>query len=552
MDTSDLSNNAARPPGTGAGTAWSGLPLPLRECGEITVLRLSSALSDALIQASEQLFKEATEALTPHEREAFVEAAEFARNHRRGITYDFMKHFELRYLRSCQRKSSNLLGHFIDFDTKELKVVEHHVLDDSLEPGKITEAIQNSCWKTLQMLTSQFRDLLNDNDLLPNDIPLGPKVIEAAVSDAIRDQPARHKAKQRLAHALRWPLAARVNLLYRDLVDHLSARDLKSFAVDNTPPATAPAAISTAPATSPAAKPTSIPKVSAVPAPAKPAPVQEEAPASPKQKAPEAPAPIPATTDDSIAEMELSAEANASTAAWDEVARCMEDPGLPRIVAEFLSNHWRRLLALIHLHYGPDSTAWRDAVRTMDELAWCLTAKSTQEDCMRLTEGMPYLLQSLNDGMEALKLPQEVRNALLVFLSKRHAEVVKASMAQASLAAAQTLTSQAPQQVAAPPAPSTPTVQEKAPETWLAGLKVGTWLTFQAPDGEAKELKLAWVSPQRSLFLLTNKQGERALSLSAADFVKRLKEGEVQIIQSPHNAPADASAERGHSIQKTA
>lgn len=545
MDTSDFSNNAVRPPGTGAGTAWSGLPLPLRECGEITVLRLSSALSDALTQASEQLFKEATEALTPHEREAFVEAAEFARNHRRGIIYDFMKHFELRYLRSCQRKSSSLLGHFIDFDTKELKVVEHHVLDDSLEPGKITEAIQNSCWKTLQMLTSQFRDLLNDNDLLPNDIPLGPKVIEAAVSDAIRDQPARHKAKQRLAHALRWPLAARVNLLYRDLVDHLSARDLKSFAADDARPAATPAA-------PPPAKPVAMPAASATVAPAQPSPVQVASPPTQVQKTTEAPAPIAATTDGPSTEMGQSAEANASAAAWDEVARCMEDPGLPRIVAEFLSNHWRRLLALIHLHYGPDSTAWRDAVRTMDELAWCLTAKSTQEDCMRLTEGMPYLIQSLNDGMEALKLPKEVRNALLVFLSKRHAEVVKASMAQASLAAAQSLAAQAPQQVAPPPVPSTPPVAEKPPEAWLAGLKVGTWLTFQPPGGEAKELKLAWVSPQRSLFLLTNRQGERALSLSAADFAKRLKEGEVQIIQSPHNAPADDGAERGHSIQKTA
>lgn len=520
METSDLSSNAARLPGTGEGTAWSSLPLPLRECGEITVLRLSSALSDALAQASEQLFKEATEALTPHEREAFVEAAEFARNHRRGIIYDFMKHFELRYLRACQRKSSNLLGHFIDFDVKELKVVEHHVLDDSLEPGKITEAIQNSCWKTLQMLTSQFRDLLHDNDLLPNDIPLGPKVIEAAASDALRDQPARHNAKQRLAHALRWPLAARVNLLYRDLVDHLSARDLKAFASTGTP----------APTNS------SVQNTGNAPAPQPVPVVTEQAPPAAPATATHAPAP----------EMELSAEVDASAAAWDEVARCLEDPGLPRIVAEFLSSHWRRLLALIHLHYGPDSMAWRDAVHTMDALAWSLVAKSTQEDCMRLTEGMPNLLQSLNDGMEALKLPQEVRNPLLAFLSQRHAEVVKASMAQASLAAAQAMATQPP------PVPNTPAAEDKPPEAWLAGLKVGTWLSFQESGGVSKELKLAWVSPQRSLFLLTNRQGERALSLSATDFARRIREGEARVIHSPHNAPADEAAARGPSAKKTA
>ncbi len=519
MDTSDFSNNTARPPGTGAGAAWNELPLPLRECGEITVLRLSSALSDALVQASEQLFREATEALTPHERESFVEAAEFARNHRRGMVYDFMKHFETRYLRACQRKSSNLLGHFIDFDEKELKIVEHHVLDDSLEPGKITEAIQNSCWKTLQMLTSQFRDLLDDQELLPNDIPLGPKAIEAAVSDAIRDQPWRHQAKQRLAHALRWPLAARVNLLYRDLVDHLSARDLKAFAEADAVPATRPT-------------------VDAPP---------QQPPAAPERKAPEAVVAVAATTPASAPrpQLEQLAEVEALAAAWDEVARCLEDPGLPRVVADFLSNHWRRLLAGIHARFGEDSTAWRDGVRTMDELAWSLTAKSTQEDCLRLTEGMPYLLQSLNNGMDALNLPQEARNDLLAFLARRHAEVMRDSMALAIRAAPPA----APPPIQQPV--STPHV-EQAPEAWLAELKVGTWLEFQEPGGMSRELKLAWVSPHRSLFLLTNRQGQRALSLSAPDFASHVREGRTRVVQLPHTPPADDTAARGHAAKKTA
>jgi len=485
---------------------------------------LSSALSNALAQASEQLFREATEALTPHEREAFVEAAEFARNHRRGMVHDFMKHFETRYLRACQRKSSNLLGHFIDFDEKELKVVEHHVLDDSLEPGKITEAIQNSCWKTLQMLTSQFQDLLNDQELLPNDIPLGPKAIEAAVADAIRDQPWRHQAKQRLVHALRWPLAARVNLLYRDLVDHLSARDLKAFATTGTQTAAqspSPAVVQQPADLNAVRKPAEVPVATAV------------------VGAGQAPERAPAPTEEQLAEMDASA------AAWDEVARCLEDPGLPRIVADFLSNHWRRLLAGIHARFGGNSTAWRDGVRTMDELAWSLAAKSTQEECLRLTEGMPYLLQRLNKGIDALNLPQETRNDLLAFLSRRHAEVMRDSMALTLRATPPAAPVQTSQPVSPPPV-------EQAPETWLAELKVGTWLAFREPDGATRELKLAWVSPQRSLFLLTNRQGQRALSLSAADLAKRIRAGEARRIQPPHSAPADDNAPLGHPIQKTA
>jgi hypothetical protein len=187
-------------------------------------------------------------------------------------------------------------------------------------------------------------------------------------------------------------------------------------------------------------------------------------------------------------------------------------------VADFLSNHWRRLLAGIHARFGGDSTAWRDGVRTMDELAWSLAAKSTQEECLRLTEGMPYLLQRLNKGMDALNLPQETRNDLLAFLSRRHAEVMRDSMALTLRATPPAAPAPTPQPVSAPPV-------EQAPETWLAELKVGTWLAFREPDGATRELKLAWVSPQRSLFLLTNRQGQRALSLSAADLAKCIRTG---------------------------
>lgn len=497
MDTSDTGSREARPADTSAGPGWNDLPLPLRECGEIAVLRLSSALSDALAQTSELLFTEATEALTPHEREAFLDAAEFARNHRRGIVYDFMKHFEDRFIRACHRRPSTLLGHVIDFDVKELRIIEHHVLDDSLEPGKITEAIQNACWKTLQSLTSQFRAMLGDHDLMPSDIPLGPKIIEAATSDAIRDQPWRHKAKQRLAHALRWPLAARVNQLYRDLVDHLSARDLKAFSVvaqASAPPVSQPTA-QTAQAARPAEPPAALHNDKAT---------------------------MQGTADPE------SVETDASTAAWDEVARCLDVAGLPQVVTDFLSHHWRNHLAAIHAGHGPDSGAWRDAVHTMDDLVWSLAAKPSREDCLRLMEGMPDLLRRLGEGMDALNLRPEIRNDLLVFLTRHHAELVKASLARAPA-------------TAEPVAPPIPAVDDEPRiDVWIAGLKAGTWLEFHEPGGDAKELKLAWISPHRSLFLLTNRLGERALSLSAEAFARMAQEGALRCMahaQAGHAGP---------------
>ena len=538
MEAPDKTNTETRLPGPATRGGWDAIPQPLRECGEIAVLRLSSALSDALTQAAEQLLDEAPQALTPHEREAFLDAANFARAHRHSLVYDFMKHFEHRYVRACLRKPNPLFGHVIDFDVKDMKIIEHQVLDDSLDPGKITEAIQNSSWKSLQTLASRFRELLDYQDLLANDIPLGPKLIEAAVTDAIRDQPWRHQGKHQLVSALRWGLAARVNLLYRDLVDHLSAQDLKGF--------TAP--------------------VEKTDAQALPLDSQAENRADPRPMAAEA-----AMHDLSPPGIPRPREAGVSAAAQDEVpqdesarkevARCLVGTAMPHVFREFLTNQWQALLTTIHAKYGMDSPAWREATRTMDDLAWSLTVKSSREDCVRLMEGMPGLLKRLHMGQEALGIPQEARDRFFIELAVYHAKVVNLSLSYTPAVQAEPPPNQAeptrdqsivqPANQTVEPAVPTPPSQQ-APEESLAGISAGIWLEFQEPGAAPRELKLAWVSPRKSLYLLTNRQGKRALSLTAGEFAHVLREGQARIIPPTQESPANDGCAPGHSSKKTA
>jgi hypothetical protein len=408
-----------------ARAALETLSLPLQECGEIAALRLSGALADALSQAEVQLMKEAGQALTPRERDDFLDAADLARVHRRSLAHDFMKHFEQRYVRACQRKNSALLGHVIDFDVKELRIVEHHVLDESLEPGLIAEAIQNASWKTLQALASHFRELLKSQDLLPNDIPLGPKLIEAATADAIRDQPWRHRSKHRLVRALRWGLAARVNLLYRDLVDHLNASDLRS-----------------------------------------------SAPAKEKATRPEP---------------QRSAAVEQPKTLWQrrsEAATSAVVPSSPEVVTD---------------HETHQSKNIADAPKPMPE---------------QVMAAVPGQITDMPST------PATV-----------------APVATAEAAAAPT--------AAAPP--------EKAlPDSCLEGLTTGTWLEYTEPGKTPSELKLAWISPRKSLYLLTNKQGERALSLKAVDFARLITEGQVRVMPTAQEAPVKGGAEAKHLVKKTA
>jgi hypothetical protein len=59
----------------------------------------------------------------------------------------------------------------------------------------------------------------------------------------------------------------------------------------------------------------------------------------------------------------------------------------------------------------------------------------------------------------------------------------------------------------------------------------GIWLNFIQPDESMTRYKLAWVSPKRSRFIFTNRQGQDALSLSGDELVSKLRDGLVLQIQ---------------------
>jgi hypothetical protein len=86
----------------------------------------------------------------------------------------------------------------------------------------------------------------------------------------------------------------------------------------------------------------------------------------------------------------------------------------------------------------------------------------------------------------------------------------------------------------------------------LTDLKVGTWLEFQDHDGRTSQLKLAWISPHRNLYLLTNRQGERVLSLKAENFSKRLQDGMARLAQPAQVSSGSPGIASLNSSQKTA
>jgi hypothetical protein len=86
---------------------------------------------------------------------------------------------------------------------------------------------------------------------------------------------------------------------------------------------------------------------------------------------------------------------------------------------------------------------------------------------------------------------------------------------------------------AAVPAPSGPT---------LADMVTGIWAEFQESGPSTRPLKLMWVSPMKSLYLWTTRQGGRALCLSAEEMAALLAEGRVSLLAPSKDDGEDVSA----------
>jgi hypothetical protein len=62
-------------------------------------------------------------------------------------------------------------------------------------------------------------------------------------------------------------------------------------------------------------------------------------------------------------------------------------------------------------------------------------------------------------------------------------------------------------------------------------LERGTWIEFEADDGQLQFAKLAWISPLRGTYLFTNRQGLKALSMNAEELAERFRTDRARLVE---------------------
>jgi hypothetical protein len=245
----------------------------------------------------------------------------------------------------------------------------------------------------------------------------------------------------------------------------------------------------------------------------------------------------------------------ARVVARSEIEKRLEAHTVPNFLGGFFREHWITALARVHLQ-GEESDTWALALTTLDDLVWSVQPKRSAEERRKLVAMLPNLLKRLHGGLQGITWEGGEREQFMANLVEAHAAAVKPSLAsvpmpttavaEAAAAAAEEASAKGDVETAAkaralaeamapapPPPPPEPTVeivQDNFAEL-AASLERGMWIEFEGEDGQLAFAKLAWVSPLRGTYLFTNRQGQKAVSLTADELADRFRNDRARLVE---------------------
>ena len=244
----------------------------------------------------------------------------------------------------------------------------------------------------------------------------------------------------------------------------------------------------------------------------------------------------------------------ASAVSKSEIERRIEMYPVPNFLAGFLRQHWIGTLQEVYLNQGEESEAWEQSIAMLEDLVWSVQPKRSRDDRKHLVALLPALLKRLATALDGFTWEQDERNRFMANLVEAHAASVKPSLGSASLATA-AVAEQAKADAEEAKAAGDDAKAAKAEELAAAmtqaepapaddaeviedhfleiaqNLERGTWIEFEADDGQLAFAKLAWISPLRGTYLFTNRQGLKALSMNAEELAERFRSDRARLVE---------------------
>jgi hypothetical protein len=231
----------------------------------------------------------------------------------------------------------------------------------------------------------------------------------------------------------------------------------------------------------------------------------------------------------------------ATKSAKNAVALRIGSGDLVAVVETFLEKKWTSVLTIAYSVESDKPGAVGSATRTMDDLIWSVKPKITQEQRKQLIGKLPGLLATLNKWLDIIKWQDAERLQFFAELAECHASIVRAPIElspdrQLEIAlevAQQDAMRRLEKEEALAAAAQAEAQQAEADPAVITvdGLERGMWLEFTQPDGSAQTVKLAWISPLRTLFIFSTGARKEAFSLTVEKLAEAYRANTVRLVR---------------------
>jgi hypothetical protein len=216
------------------------------------------------------------------------------------------------------------------------------------------------------------------------------------------------------------------------------------------------------------------------------------------------------------------------------------------VVEAFLEQRWVSVLTIAYSIEDEKPGAVNNATKTMDDLIWSVRPKLKPEERKQLIAKLPGLLSTLNKWLDVIKWQDADRLQFFAELAECHASIVRAplemsperqleiSMQVAQQAAERRLQLQAQAEAEEKARAEQPPPDEDEEDALIEvdSLARGMWLEFMDEEGASRKVKLAWISPRRTLYIFSTAARQEAFSMSGDELAQRFREGSAQVVRS--------------------
>lgn len=227
---------------------------------------------------------------------------------------------------------------------------------------------------------------------------------------------------------------------------------------------------------------------------------------------------------------------HATRSAKNAVALRLGSGEVLAVVETFLENKWVSVLTIAYSVEDEKPGAVDNATRTMDDLIWSVKPKLSAQERKQFIGKLPALLSALNKWLDIVKWQDADRLQFFAELAECHASIVRAPLElspERQLEIAVEVAQQAAQRRLERQSRAVPEPEALADDAVVTvdTLQRGIWMAFAQDDGSSRKVKLAWISPLRTLFIFSTGTRQEAFSMSGEALAQQVRDEKVQIIR---------------------